>query len=204
MPLDADISDWIVGLKAGDPAAVQKVWENYFQRLVGLARVKLQGLRRVVADEEDVALSAFASFCRGAERARFPQLGDRTDLWKLLVVITARKACDLRSHERRLKRGGGKVGGESALPGSGADEAGGIAAVIGREPTPAFAAQLADEYQRLLDALEDPLLRAVAMKKVEGFTNEEIAVELGRSLATVERKLQLIRRLWNKERCPEH
>jgi DNA-directed RNA polymerase specialized sigma24 family protein len=201
MSRGGDVSQWITRLKGGDAGAAQKLWENYFERLVALARGKLLGLRRSAADEEDVALSAFASFCRGAERAGFPQLTDRTDLWKLLVVITARKACDLRTRERRLKRGGGKVGGESAMP-PGVDEAGGIAEVIGREPTPAFAAQLADEYNRLLDVLDDPLLRTVAVKKVEGFTNEEIASQIGRSLATVERKLQLIRRMWDKERCP--
>src|SRR5262249_40917471 len=86
-----DISHLIVRLKEGDPAAAQKLWENYYQRLVQFARGKLHGLRRSVADEEDVALSAFASFCRGAERECFPQLSDRTDLWKLLLVITARK-----------------------------------------------------------------------------------------------------------------
>jgi DNA-directed RNA polymerase specialized sigma24 family protein len=195
-----NVSHWIGQLKEGDAAAAQKIWENYHQRLVALARGKLQGLRRGAADEEDVALSAFASFCRGAERARFPQLSDRSDLWKLLVVITARKACDLRTCERRLKRGGGKVAGESALPGT--DEMGGIAEVVGREPTPEFAAQLAEEYHRLLDVLGDAELRAVAVRKVEGFTNEEIAGQLGRSVGTVERKLQLIRRIWEKERSP--
>jgi DNA-directed RNA polymerase specialized sigma24 family protein len=203
MPPSGEISHWIGQLKAGDTAAPQKLWENYYQRLVILARGKLQGMRRSAADEEDVALSAFASFCRGAERNRFPQLADRTDLWKLLVVITARKACDLRTRENRLKRGGGKVAGESALPGPpGNGEPGGLAEVIGREPTPAFAAQLAEEYHQLLEVLGDADLRSVAVRKVEGFTNEEIAVQIGRSLATVERKLQLIRRIWEKERNP--
>ena len=67
---------------------------------------------RVAADEEDVALSAFDSFCRGAQRGRFPQLDDRDNLWRLLVVITSRKAVDLAQHEgppevrRRRARGG--------------------------------------------------------------------------------------------------
>lgn len=62
---------------------------------------------RHAANEEDVALSAFASFCRAAEQGRFPSLSDRDDLWKLLVVLTARKAVDLKRHEGRAKRGGG-------------------------------------------------------------------------------------------------
>jgi len=38
MPLDESVSVWIADLKEGDSAATQKLWERYFQRLVGLAR----------------------------------------------------------------------------------------------------------------------------------------------------------------------
>lgn len=200
MPPSEGISHWINQLKEGDSAAAQKLWDNYFQQLVHLARIKLQGAPRRAADEEDVAISAFASFCRGAEHARFPQLADRTDLWKLLVVITARKAVDQVARECRLKRGGGKVCGESALANRAQAKRAPrhIAEVIGREPTPAFVAQLAEDYQQLLDVLDGAILRRVAVRKVEGHTNEEIAAELGLSLATIERKLQLIRGIWRK------
>jgi len=69
--------------------------------LVGLARTKLHGSPRRVADEEDVALSAFDSFCRNAAQGRFPQLFDRDGLWKLLVLLTARKAAHQRRDELR-------------------------------------------------------------------------------------------------------
>jgi len=64
----------------------RKLWERYFRRLVGLARKKLRAAPRRAADEEDVALSAFDSFCRGAKLDRFPQLHDRLDVWQLLVA----------------------------------------------------------------------------------------------------------------------
>jgi DNA-directed RNA polymerase specialized sigma24 family protein len=153
-----------------------------------------------VADEEDVALSAFDSFCRGAQQGRFPQLRDRNNLWPLLVVITARKALDLVQHERRQKRGGGAVRGESALvgPDSPAREAG-LGQVIGREPTPEFAVEVADECRRLLDQLGDTDLQSVALWKMEGYTNAEIAAKLGCVEGTVERKLRIIRGTWSKE-----
>src|SRR3954452_19706131 len=106
------VTHWIQALRGGDPGAAQKLWERYFPRLVGLARARLQGARRRAEDEEDVALSAFDSFCRGAREGRFPRLADRNDLWRLLVVLTARKAVDLLQREGRLKRG--PVRGESA------------------------------------------------------------------------------------------
>src|SRR6516164_8814650 len=79
MASEGSVTRWIGQLQAGDPAAVQQLWQRYFQRLVVLARKKLRGSPRRVADEEDVALSAFDSFCRQAEKGRFPQLLDRDD-----------------------------------------------------------------------------------------------------------------------------
>jgi DNA-directed RNA polymerase specialized sigma24 family protein len=198
---DASVTQWLDRLKAGDPDAAQKLWERYFRRLVGLAKKKLRASPRRAADEEDVALSAFDSFCRGAGQDRFPRLHDRLDLWQLLVLLTARKAVDLAQHERRQKRGGGGVLDEAALPGpagSSAREAA-LDRIEGPEPTPAFAAQVAEEYGRLLERLDSPELRAVAMLKVEGYGNEEIASQLGCGLRTVERRLRLIRGIWEQE-----
>jgi DNA-directed RNA polymerase specialized sigma24 family protein len=198
MSAPGSVANWLVQLKQGDPTAAQALWERYFPRMVALARKRLQGARRREADEEDVALSAFASFCRGALEGRFPQLADRDDLWRLLVVITARKALDLLARQGRLKHGGGKLTGESGLDDPDADGAG-IAQVVGHEPTPEFAAQVAEECRRLLDKLGDDELRTIAVGKMEGYTSEELAARLGCALATVERRLRLIRKLWEGE-----
>jgi DNA-directed RNA polymerase specialized sigma24 family protein len=200
MPSLESVSAWVAQLRAGNRAAAQQLWEQYFSRLVSLARRKLQGLRRGAADEEDVALSAFDSFCRGVEQGRFPQLGDRNNLWDLLVVITVRKATDLLHHETRQKRGGGKVAGESALDDllGPEDRGAGIDQVMGAEPTPALAAQVADEVQRLLGMLPKEEVRSVALMKLEGYTNAEIADRLGCAEATVERRLNLIRSIWKQ------
>ena len=56
-----------------------------------------------------MALSAFDSFCQGVEQGQFSRLQDRDDLWHILAVITVRKAVDLVQHERRQKRGGGRL-----------------------------------------------------------------------------------------------
>jgi DNA-directed RNA polymerase specialized sigma24 family protein len=201
---EGSVTQWLHQLQAGDSAAAQQLWERYFQRLVGLARKKLQDAPRRAADEEDVALSAFDSFCRAAEGGRFPRLSDRDSLWRLLFAITARKAFDLVRDERRQKRGGGAVLGESALRGPGdlTEAEAGLEAVLAREPTPAFAAQVAEECTRLLDRLQDDELRDVALWKMEGDTTEQIAAKLKRSPRSVERKLQLIRSLWADEGGP--
>src|SRR4051794_14182513 len=92
-PDQGSVTLWVDGLKGGAAnAAAQPLWERYFDRLVHLARAGLRRNARGPADEEDVALSAFDSFCRGAAEGRFPRLEGRDDLWRLLVTITARKA----------------------------------------------------------------------------------------------------------------
>jgi hypothetical protein len=107
MTSSGSVTHWIQLLQAGEDEAARAIWERYFRRLVGLARARLRGAKRRVANEEDVALSVFDSFCRGLEEGRFPNLEDRDNLWKVLVVLTARKALRLVQHERRQKRGGG-------------------------------------------------------------------------------------------------
>jgi DNA-directed RNA polymerase specialized sigma24 family protein len=176
-------------LRAGNPAAAQPLWERYFHRLVGLARKRLQGAPRAMADEEDVALSAFDSFCRGVEAGRFPQLHDRANLWHLLVIITARKAQRLAEHEGRLKRGGAAR----------LEEDENLDQLVDPDPTPEFAAQVAEECRRLFTALEDAELERIAQRKMEGYTAVEIAQELGYVSRTVERKLRLIRAIWSQE-----
>jgi DNA-directed RNA polymerase specialized sigma24 family protein len=196
------VTHWIGLLKAGDPAAAQPLWEAYFRRLVGLARQKLGAAPRQAADEEDVALSAFASLCRGAQQGRFPQLNDRNDLWHLLVVITARKALQLVRDECREKRGGGNVLLEGDLVAAGDLGVEGLAQVVGREPTPEFAAQVAEQFRALMDRLGDPSLRAIALWKMDGYTNDDIATMLGCVSRTVERRLRVIRTLWDLEQTP--
>src|SRR5690349_24193154 len=137
MPDPRSISQFVAQLQHGEDDAAQRLWERYFHRLVGLARKRLAAGQRRAADEEDVALSAFASFCRGAQRRRFPQLRDRKDLWQLLVTITCRKAMDQVQRDRALKHGGGRMQGDSGIMGP--DRKAGFDQLLSREPSPAFA-----------------------------------------------------------------
>lgn len=187
----ASVTTWIGLLKAGDTEAASRLWERYFHRLVQLARGRLRGLARGVADEEDVALSAFQSFFEAVSQGRFPRLDDRDDLWQLLVMHTARKAIDERRRQQRQKRGGRTV----TVDGPAAEIA--LQEVIGSEPDPQFAALVLEECQLLLGRLDDDL-QAVAVRRMEGYSNEEIAAQLRVSLRTVERKLSIIRSLWSE------
>ncbi len=151
-----------------------------------------------MTDEEDVALSVFQSLCTGAAAGRFPALNDPEDLWRLLVVITFRKARRAARKRQNLKEGGGRVRGESVFLGAANTAApGGLAEMLGQGPTPQFAAEVAEQCERLLGQLGDEQLRTIAIMKMEGYTVDEIAAELNCPRRSVERRLQAIRAAWS-------
>ena len=199
MESEGSVTRWIGRLKGGDDEAARLLWQRYFERLVRLARDRLRGARRLGADrdEEDVALSALDSVCRGAAAGQFPGLGDRDDLWRLLVIIAARKALNLMRDQGRQKRGGGRTRAAADL-GGGDDEEAALARIVGAEPTPEFAAIVAEEFQLRLAGLQDEALRRVALMRMEGYSNAEIADCLGCTTRTVVRKIEVIRRHWQE------
>jgi DNA-directed RNA polymerase specialized sigma24 family protein len=194
------VTQWIQDLKTGNrDEASRRLWERYFTRLAALARARLSPCARGPSDGEDVALSVFDSFFRGVAAGRFPDLGNRADLWRVLVTITARKASNQRRDEGRQKRGGDRVVRGGALAATDPLDDDFMAQVVGDEPTPEFAAMVNDEYRQLFGSLGDESLRVVALLKLEGHSNEEIAKSLDCGLRTVERKLEVIRKRWLSE-----
>jgi RNA polymerase sigma factor (sigma-70 family) len=192
MASQGSVTHWIAALKEGDSAAAQPLWERYYRQLIALARKKFRSASRRAADEEDVVQNAFHSFFRAVGQGRFPQLDDRDSLWRLLVVITANKSLKQLAHETRQKRGGGTAAGPMGINRIGADDDAALVQFVGAEPTPDFAAQVADECRRLLELLGDESLRQVAVWKMEGYDNHEIADKLACSRRTVA-KLEAIR-----------
>jgi RNA polymerase sigma factor (sigma-70 family) len=171
-------------MQDGRDSATGLLLEAYFERLVHLARKRLAGFPGLNRYDEDVALQSFDSMCR---RVRCPQrrvnLASRDDFWRLLVTRTISRAIDLiRKHKP------GEVPGEHA-----------VEQLLSHEPTPEEAAEMADECRRLLELLDEPELRQIALWKVEGYTTEEIAARLECVPRTVERKLSRIRMLWEAE-----
>jgi DNA-directed RNA polymerase specialized sigma24 family protein len=152
-------------------------------------------------DEEDVALSALDSFCRAAGHGRFPDLADRDGLFRLLSRITKRKAVDLIRRSLTQKEGRGRVRGESAIAANAESADEGLAALSDHDLTPELRVILAEECRRLLDGLEDPQLKALALAKVEKYTNKELSERFQCSVRTIERGLQMIRQRW-KELVP--
>ncbi len=199
------ITRWLKGLKAGRPEAVDAIWRRYDDRVLAVARQRLRrGPHQAVEDGEDVALSAFNGLADAAARGLFDRLDDRSDLWQILAAITVKKAMYRRRWYNRWKRSGRPTHGDQATAparprhATALDEAGLLAQAISKEPAPEFAAILREQLQHLLDALPDPTLRQIAEWRIQGASNAEVAHRLGRAVRTVERKVELIRLVWEK------
>ena len=204
MPGENSVSRWLDGLREGNDADVQRLWDRYFQRLVNLASARLPGHARRVTDEEDVALSAFHSFCDRVGRGQFPQLADRDDLWRILVTITVRKVAESRAApdaaQARRRRGARPVGQWWVTTRS---TQGMTRVLSSREPTP----EVGRPVRR---GLRTPARQARGRRHSDrspcedsrATSREEIAAELGTSVRTVDRKLILIRLMWQEELSP--
>lgn len=181
------VTQWIKEVKDGESNAAQQLWDRYFEKLVGLANRKLHLAPRQEADEEDVAIQALTSFFDKAKRGRFPRLQDRCDLWSLLASITEHKAQKQYARHRALKRGGGQKRVDMDLN------------VELVDPNFNTLDQLSLELRDLLHGLKDDRLRQIVVLILYGHTNAEIALEMGISERTVERKRLIVRRRWATE-----
>ncbi len=190
------ISHWIERVKDGDSRAAYELWQHYYERLVRAARQKLLGSRRAMSDEEDVVVSVFESFYRAAQDGRFPDLADRDDLWRLLLKMSARKVIDRRRHQQRQRRGDGRI--PLSLNAPQADDELQMIEVIGNEPSPEMVAMMTESFEKLLQHLGVGQLREIAVGRMEGYSNAELAARLNCSERTIERRLGLIR-----EKCQQ-
>ncbi len=178
--------------RAGDARAAADLWQRFLPRLTALARKTLAGRPQRAADADDAVQSAFASFCQRAGQGEFGELLRRDDLWSLLGVMTVRKSLKQIRHETAAKRGGGAVLDETQLvsPHGGPTQLAELAA--------AMPAQEFDLRCEELLAMLDDELRRIAMLRLLGYPNREIAGQLNCTERRIERKLQIIRLRWEE------
>ena len=198
MVRDGSVTRLIQLLRSDDAAerdlAARLIWRRYFRDLLELARNNLNKRIRRREDEEDVLQSMYKSFCLRQQRGEF-DLAGRDALWKLLVTITLRKARNAAKKQMREKR---DIAREQTIADQDDGESGqwALEQMDAAGPSPAEAAVLNEALERRLEALADPELRQIALWRLEGYTNREIADRLDCTERSVERRLERIRSKW--------
>jgi DNA-directed RNA polymerase specialized sigma24 family protein len=203
MGAHGSVTRLIIDLRSVEPAvrevAARLVWGRYFQELLALARSHLSARIRSREDKEDVLQSMYKSFCIRKRRGDF-DLANRDELWNLLVRITLCKARSTATRHLQGKRDVRREDAEAAVDRPSDDASGTILDQIDSDgPTPAEAALLNEALERRFQMLNDPGLRQIALWKLEGYTNPEIAAQLECTVRTVERKLERIRAYWETD-----
>ena len=187
MEFDDSRWNWLIeGLRNGDRDALAAFCQQYGDALRRIADRKLPNAVRRRIDPEDVVQSVCRTFFRRANEGEF-HLGSSGELWRLLCAITLTKVHEQTRFHLRQKRGVNRESEPEPRP----DEDSVIHQPAAAEPSPAHAAQFADQFQQLLQQLEPNEQRIVDLKLQE-FTNEQIAEQLQCSERTVRRILKRV------------
>lgn len=187
MSEEASFDNLMVRLRAGDEEAAAQVFHRFANRLIGLARRRLDPVVRRKIDPEDVLQSVFRSFFHRQAEGQF-ELSDWNSLWSMLVVLTIRKCGRRVGYFHAARRDVHR----EVVPTAGPDDSAGSWETIAREPSPEEAAALAElvaELMRRLDERE----RVVLTLSLQGWSVAEISGQIGRTERTVQRILDRIR-----------
>lgn len=171
-------------LSAGDDDAANRLVRHYTNRLIALARSRLEPLLRFQVDPEDVVQSVYKSFLKRLQ-AGDCQFDNWDDLWSYLVLLTVRKCWDRRHYHRAARR---DIAREQPLVE--ADGQSTASGVVVRGPSPFEAAVLSELVERFL-AARTPRDREILTLHLQGFTSAEISQRAGHAQRTVRRTIAL-------------
>jgi RNA polymerase sigma-70 factor (ECF subfamily) len=180
MTQDLSFVEMMSRLKSGDEAAARRIFEEYTERLIALARGRLGERLRQKVDPEDVLQSVYKSFFRRHARGQF-HLEGWDSLWAMLAVITMRKCGRA---VRRFRTGMRDLRVEASPDGVPEGWEG-----PARDPAPEEAAILAEMVERLLQGLEGRE-REIVTLSLQGASVVEISAQVGRTRRTVQRVLR--------------
>jgi DNA-directed RNA polymerase specialized sigma24 family protein len=198
------VREWLESLKHGtDDAedAAARIWVRYVGQLIREAHRRLKSLPRRAEDGEDIAQEVFQRFFRGVEENRFSSLNDRHDLWKILIMLAERTTIDHIRRQKAETRGGGRVRGHSALGSThdGSLAGGGFDTLAAPPVTPESADALIRLIQERFPQLANEELQQIALDRASNYSIAEIAQRRGISQRAVERKLDLVRQIVERE-----
>jgi RNA polymerase sigma factor (sigma-70 family) len=179
--------DLMARLDAGSDTAASRLFHLYGQRVIALARKKLDARIRQKLDPEDVGQLVFKSFFLRHANGEY-DLDDWDRLWALLVRITICKCLNSNQHYRWVRR---SVGAEVSAH-SGDRMLATAWDFIDRQPGPEEAAILTESMQEAVRGLDETDSKIIEMW-LQGYTHREIASALKVPQARVQRVIVRVR-----------
>ncbi len=174
------------GLRCRDDRAAATVFDRFAQRLIALARTRLDERVRGKVDPEDVLQSVCRSFFARQFDGQF-DLANWDSLWSILTLITIRKCSNQNHHYRAECR---DVAREVNLPDSAVAA---VTAAFARDPEPTEVIAMTETVERLFRDL--PLRdREIVTLHLEGDSIAEISVKVDWAERTVHRCLDRVRK----------
>lgn len=168
-------------LVAGEHQCSTEVVARYSDRLLRLASSRMPDRMQARVDPADVVQSAFRSFFAKHERDGF-RFNDVEDVWRLLAAITFHKVQHaIRFHSRKVRDVRRDVIGHEQ-----------IQATESESPTASSLSIMEDTLRAIMRELPSTHQQVLRLR-LEGYSIDEIANQLGVSTRTVNRGLKLAR-----------
>jgi len=171
-------------LSRGEPEAIRWLWGQANERLLPYVRSKVKSIGDRALDAEDVLIAVFSRLCSSLQKNAFANLQAMDDLWTVLMVLTKRQLATEARRQTATKRGG-RMTRRSWSAAHDTHRASATATFVYR-----------DTLSQAIADLGVDELREVALLRIEGHDNSEIAARLNVSLRTVERRISIIRERW--------
>lgn len=187
---DQQVTLWFQRMQQGDESAIARIWAYFADDMCRAARRRLHNETRPVYDEEDACQSAFRSFCSAVAAGKIDDKLRRGSLLRMLIVFASRKVAHRNRYVAQARR--------KAANGSP------IAAAADAPAVADLSVHLLETCEEILRCLKDPMLEKICWLKIEGYGDGEIADQLGRSLRTIQRKIEVIRRKWRAQETLEN
>src|SRR5581483_1720213 len=174
MPVGDTFDQFMTRLRDGSNEAAAAVFYRFAQRLIALARSRLEGAVLQKEDPEDVVQSVFRSFFTRHQGGQW-EFESWDSLWTLLTLMTIRKCTNriefFHAERRDVQR-------EVSLePPDRSQESW---KVLADDPTPSQAAVLTEMLEDLMRSLEERD-REILTLQLQGYTIPEISSRVGRS-----------------------
>lgn len=172
----------------GNERAFEAIFERYGDRLVKLASKRISERLAGRIEAEDVVQSVFRTFFGRVQDHRFT-FQNADDLWKLLVSMTLNK---LRNKVDFHTAGKRDVGAEQPLAGNSSNPS--AFDPSGNDPSPEAVVAFLDLLENFMQDLREGDRRILELR-LQGWTQEEVAREVGCTERTVRRTLDRVREI---------